>query len=395
MRLWTFLIILFLATVAGIYIRQDPGYALFAYRDWTLEMPLWLSAVLLILLLALLLFILWSFNIFFGSGRRIKGWWFKNKQLSSRQNTARGLLELTKGSWSKAERYLRAGARFSDAPIINYLSAAKAAEESAAYDRRDRYLQLAYEVGGDSDVATRLTEAQLRFKQGEADQSIQTLKKLQKEQPKNPKILKLLSSLYEGSQNWQAIYDLLPVFRKANIFPVKESREAFELKVYQNLLPSKEKEGKTPLIKFWQALPSFAQNSKEAIAVYAEALMNVGAESEAETVLRNNLKKNWDTKLIHLYGKVKSTSPEKQLNFAETLLKQQGEDPSLLLTLGYLCFRNQLWGKAKDYLEKSISIQPSAEAYALLGQLMDRLGFPTKRDEYYRKGLFILVSSES
>lgn len=402
MRLWTLILVLFLATIAGIYIRQDPGYVLFAYRDWTMEMPLWLSAVLFILLLSLALFTLWILNTVFQSGYRVKGWWFKHKQNLARRNTTRGLLELTEGHWLKAERYLRDAARFSDAPVINYLSAAKAAEESGAPDRRDRYLQLAYDLSGSSDVAVRLTEAQLRFKQGDMAQSIHTLQNLQAEQPKHPQVLRLLCTIYEATQDWQALYNLLPSLRKANIFPSKESRELLEQKIYQALLPIRAKEGKASLIHFWDNAPSSVQQSKDSIAIYAQALIDKGADTEAESLLRASLKKNWDKELGQLYGIVQGPSPQKQLNFAESLLQKDKDDkpqspthqdPVLLLTLGRLSFRNQLWGKAKDYLEASIAQKPSAEAYALLAELMDRLGFPLKRDECYKKGLLCATTT--
>lgn len=392
MRLWIFILVLFLATLAGVYIRQDPGYVLFAYKNWTLEMPLWLSAVLLIFLLAACLFLLWTLNTVLGSGSRVKGWWFKNKQISSRKNTAKGLLELAEGHWLKAERYLRDSAHFSDTPIINYLSAAKAAEEGGAHDRRDRYLQLAYDASGDSDTAVRLTEAHLRFKQGDLENSVHALEKLQAKHSKHPKVLRLLCTIYETTENWQALYNLLPTLKKAAVFPNTESLNRLEQKVFHALLPSKIKEGKASLMHFWNHVPNSIQNSKEAIACYVEALMHLDADIDAEALLRATLKKNWDPKLGHLYGLLKGPSPQKQLSFAESLLKQQDKDPMLFLTLGNLSFRNQLWGKAKDYLESSIALKPSAEAYALLGQLMDRLGFPAKRDECYKKGLSCALS---
>lgn len=392
MRLWILILVLFLATVAGIFIRQDPGYVLFSYQNWTLEMPLWIAAILFILLMTALLSVLWVLNTFFASGNRVRGWWFKRRQMLARLNTSRGLLELTEGHWLKAERYLRDAAHFSDTPLINYLSAAKAAEEGGAPDRRDRYIQLAYDASGGSDVAVRLTEAQMRFNQGEMEQSIHSLQSLQMEQPKNPQVLRLLCTIYEATQNWQALYNLLPSLRKANIFPSKESQELLEQKVYKALLPIKAREGKSSVIQFWHTGSGAVQHNNESIATYVRALVEVGADAEAESLLRATLKKVWDPELVSLYGKVKGPSLQKQMNFAETLLAEHDKNPTLLLALGQLSFRNQLWGKAKDYLEGSIALRPCPEGYALLAELMDRLGFPAKRDEYYKKGLYCATS---
>ena len=77
------------------------------------------------------------------------------------------------------------------------------------------------------------------------------------------------------------------------------------------------------------------------------------------------------------------------------MLPDHFQDPALLLTVGRLCAQNQLWGKARDYLERSLFLAPNPETYAELGQLMDQLGQHQKRDEYYKKGLIAATQSNA
>jgi HemY protein len=58
-----------------------------------------------------------------------------------------------------------------------------------------------------------------------------------------------------------------------------------------------------------------------------------------------------------------------------------------LLALGRLCLRQQLWGKARHYLETSIALKSNSAAYRELGQVMENLGHKSEALEYYRKGL--------
>ena len=44
----------------------------------------------------------------------------------------------------------------------------------------------------------------------------------------------------------------------------------------------------------------------------------------------------------------------------------------LLLALGRLCAQQQLWGKAQSYLEASLSVTPSRDAYTALAQLFQQ-----------------------
>lgn len=388
MRLGSFIIVLVLATLLGIYIRQEPGYALFAYKDWTMEMPLWVAFILFLLTVFIFLFILWFIFSLLSGKRTLKEWWGRRRQKKARLHTSQGLLELAEGQWLKAERNLSRAARFSDAPLINYLSAAKAAEQRGSYDQRDKYLQLAYDVSGGSDIAVKLTEAQFRFNHGELEQSVATLQQLHHDQPKNPRVLKLLCTIYEATQDWKSLFYILPDLHKAGIFQKKEDEDRLEQKVVSALLPLAANEGKNALIKFWSHASNSIHSNPSCIVLYTKQLIALGDNSEAETVLRNALKKQWDKEMIHLYGAIKGPNLKKQLNFAEGFLEGHSNDPALLLTLGRLCLEMQLWGKSRDYLEKAVAMEPTAEGFALLAQLMDKMGFPLKRDEYYKKGLY-------
>ena len=51
---------------------------------------------------------------------------------------------------------------------------------------------------------------------------------------------------------------------------------------------------------------------------------------------------------------------------------------------------NELWGKARSYLESSIAIDPAPESYALYGTLLDRLGENERAALAFRSGLALV-----
>ena len=76
----------------------------------------------------------------------------------------------------------------------------------------------------------------------------------------------------------------------------------------------------------------------------------------------------------------------RQLKRAEDWLKNHGEDTDLLLAAARLCAKNELWGKARSYLETVLSIRPSPDAYHEFGQLLTRLGEGEAAADAFRKG---------
>jgi len=385
-RLLSLIFILTIGMGAGLYLYQDPGYLLLSYRNWTLEMPLWLAGLLLLTGMIFFLFIIKCLNILLSSRQKMKNWWFNHQQKTARLSTLRGLLDFTEGYWQKAEHALIRGARFHDMPLLNYLMAAKAADAEGAFDRRDHYLQQAYALNTNARIVVQLVEAELRFKQGEFEHSLAILQHLHAAHPKHPSILKQLCTVYEVVQDWYSLFQLLPELQKLRSCLSKPEETALQCKIYHALLPASAKENTTDLIKFWRNAPKTVQTDRDCVSLYIKLLMQKNADTEAEIVLRALLKNSWYDEWGYLYGLIQDPF-KRQIKFAETiLLKQQPNNAVLLLTLGRLCLNEQLLGKARDYLEQHIKLQPSAVGFALLAELMDQLGFPEKRNEYYKKG---------
>ena len=85
--------------------------------------------------------------------------------------------------------------------------------------------------------------------------------------------------------------------------------------------------------------------------------------------------------------------PTKQLKRAEIWLAKHGDDPDLLLAAARLCLRNELWGKARSYLETVISLRPTAEAYQEYGRLLNQLGETDAAAEAFREGLGLVAAT--
>lgn len=100
-------------------------------------------------------------------------------------------------------------------------------------------------------------------------------------------------------------------------------------------------------------------------------------------------------RLVNIYGRLRGADPGRQLTFAEDLLRTNEQDAALLLTVGRLCLRNQLWGKARHFLEASVAAEPSVEAYNELAALLDNLGEKDLALQCYRNALHAVPGCEA
>ena len=57
--------------------------------------------------------------------------------------------------------------------------------------------------------------------------------------------------------------------------------------------------------------------------------------------------------------------------------------------------QNQLWGKARSYLETSLGIRPDVVGYRLFGQLLEKMGESDAAAEAFRLGLEAATAAES
>lgn len=80
---------------------------------------------------------------------------------------------------------------------------------------------------------------------------------------------------------------------------------------------------------------------------------------------------------------------------AEEWHKQYGEQSVLLLTLGRLCVRCQLWGKARGYFEESVKLHADPETYAEYGKLLEQFGELDSAVQKYREGLLMVGVSNN
>ncbi len=392
--LFSALAVLIGAVALALLAHQDPGYVLISRGDWTVETTLALVVVVLVggFLLAYALIRLLAQLWRMPGG--VRGWRNRQQLRRARNATHHGLVELSEGHWREAERTLIKHAGHSELPLLNYLSAARAAQKQGAPERRDRYLQLALKSMPDANLAVELTQAELQLVSGQLEQSLATLMHLRSIAPRHGYVLQLLARLYERMGSWGDLLDLLPELRKRQAIEEKELQR-LEFTVHRELLAIAGRSGRRQALhEAWHRVPRALRQNDALVYDYARHLMCSGDAAAAEGLLRASLQRQWNERLVYLYGLVQGPDPAKQLAHAEGWLKGRERNADLLLSLARLCLRNQLWGKARSYLEASLAAGPRPEAYNEMGALLEQLDEHESATGYYRQGLILAADAD-
>ncbi|MBS0286414.1 MAG: hypothetical protein JSR17_03910 [Proteobacteria bacterium] len=384
------LIALGIALWVGLSLSHDPGMMIVTLGGWRVDVPLWFGALMIVVLYAIIHTLVQLLSGVVKATKFMANLSSHFNKKRAKKLTSKGLVALAEGHWAKAERFLVQGAKVSDIPWLNYLSAAKAAQEQGKDDARDNYLRRAQKLTPESEVAVGLTQADLQYKHQQYEQSLATLTQLSHKAPNHPYMLTLQQKIYLQLHDWEKLKELLPKLKHYHALSSNEYK-SLEKTVYYQLLLEKTKGSMDALMQFWQKMPKDCKTNADLAGCYVKALLKSDKAVDAESILRTALKHDWQEELIRLYGHLSHPSPQKVLNLAESWLHVHPDSPGLLLTLGRLCEQQQLWGKAQRYFEASLSLQPSPETYALLGSLLEKMNKPALGAQYFKKGLLLAM----
>lgn len=373
-----------LGAFAAHFLLADRGYVLVNFRGYVIEMSV--PGLVIVLVLAYLL--VRAIVAVVDAPRRWRAAREQRLLVRRESDLTAGLTQMIEGNWARSERLLTQGLKHADEPLANYLLAAHAAQLQGATDRRDQWLELAQGISADGATSASLTRAELQLAAGDPAAAVATLEALEQQKADLPGAIALLARAYRALDDRAKLKALLPRLGRAPL-PAAERAELAVLAMQGELAQADLTSER--LAELWAELSKELRAAPQLVAERARALQRLGRGDEAERELRAALKREWQAALVQSYGEVRGADAAKQLKQAETWLKAYPEDAVLLLAAARLSMANELWGKARSYLESSLAIAPTADAYALYGRLLTELGEQERALLAFRSGLALVT----
>jgi len=378
-------LVLIASAFGAHFLLADPGSVLIEFQGTYYQM----TVPVLVGIVVALMVAVWLIRKMIVAPRRLGEAAGRIRSARSGQKLTKGMIAVAEGNFARGEKMLGRAASTSDSPLFNYLQAARAAHLQGRDERRDEWLRLAFKETPEAANAVLLTQAEFQIDREQYEQALATLRRLEEDSSNHAHALALMGRLYFRLNDWKSLAEILPKLGKnSQIKP--DTLETWTVRVHKEAL-DKAADAEV-LDQAWKSVPRALKADLSLIEAYFNTLMRVGLHDRAEKELASALKSNWRGPLVRLFGLVQATDTTKQLKRAEGWLKNHAEDPDLMLAAARLCLRNELWGKARSYLETVISMRPTPEAYQEYGALLGQIGEADAAADAYRDGLGLVAA---
>lgn len=380
-----------LAVGVSLAARGNEGYALLVVPPYRIEITLNLLLVGLLVAFAIGYLSLRGILLTLSLPERVRAFHAARSKEKAALSLQAALRFFFEGRYGHA---LKRAAAAHDAGYVPGLSALLAARAAHALSEPDKEAAWLARAGSDGSVSAAwlMSEAELAVASRRFNEALVALQRVQGSSGRHIAALRLELKARQGLHHWDEVLRLARLLEKRGALLAEAARE-IKLRAHRENLRLRQADA-GQLQAYLRQVPR-SESGPRLATIVAEALLAAGSAAEARQVIETQLDNAWDSGLARLYGECDTVvdsgeaaddMPTARLARAEKWLVSHPRDAELLLTLGRLCFRQRLWGKAQSYLEASLSVQPSRAAHLELARLSEQLGRTQEADHHYRLG---------
>jgi HemY protein len=391
MRLLLWLVALMAAAIGiAVTARFNPGNVVLFYPPHRLDMSLNLFVVLLVLLFLAFYVLVRALKSTLKMPERVAAYRQRKREREGNKGLRDALKALFEGRFGHAEKAAMRAAELPENAGLAALIGARAAHRMREPSRRDAWLA---GIVHDNALKTArlMTVTELLVDDHQPEAALEAVAELNASGQRHIHALQWSMKAHQQARNWPEVLRLVRILDKRKALHPALSSRLREL-AYDALLDSPGHDAES-IRRVWAGVPASDRQIPYIAARAAGAFNARGLHDEARSIAEEALKANWDERVVRAYreaaGPAGSPTLLVQIEHCETWLKDRPTDPELALTLGSLCLKQKLWGKAQRYLEQALSDATEAamvrEAHLKLAQMHEALGQEQEAANHYRQ----------
>jgi HemY protein len=371
--------------------RVDSGYVLFFYPPWRVEMSMVLFAVAVIASFGALYLAARLLGTALALPATVRAWRARRARERAHAALAAALQAYYEGRYARTEKEAALAFENGPAPGVAALLAARAAHQMRDFERRDRWLERADAAGEGLQAARLVSRAELALEDRDFAAARDALRSLHGAGPKHVATTRLLLRAERGAGAWDEVLRLASQLSKRDAISPALAEEYKVQATVELLARSADDPG--AFERRWRGIAAADRVQPRIAAAGARHATGLGKSALAREILENALAAEWTPQLVSLYGglpeglaqETRIVEARARIERAERWLLERSRDAQLLAALGRLCAQAELWGKARSFLEASLSFEESRGARVELARLAERLGQADEAQRHFRK----------
>ncbi|MFZ5503679.1 MAG: heme biosynthesis HemY N-terminal domain-containing protein [Pseudomonadota bacterium] len=385
MKYLLWILLLFVLAVVLTEASHSPAYLLLVYPPYRIELSFLLFILLLLLLFAIVYALLRLLSIAMRLPEKVRSFRLARAQARSHKLLQNAITAFLEGRYAAAERASSDAMAMDDSYELHSIIAARSAHELRQYDKRDTYLSAAAEKSHGEATMRLMAASKFMLDQHDPRGALDALQQLHKAGAKG-RLGRLAMEMQAQQQlgNWDEVLKALEQLEQRAAI---DATAASRLRQQAWLEKIRQQDSLSGLTACIDKIPAEFRRRNQVCGAAVRALMKYGDGSLAQQLLADSLNANWDGELVALYGDCVADDAVAQIEQAKKWLDSNRQDAGLLLALGKLHIRQQLWERAKSYLDASVSIRPTEAAWVALAEVAERLGDSAAASRYLRQAM--------
>jgi len=391
MRLFLWLVALMAAAIGiAVTARFNPGNVVLFYPPHRIDMSLNFFCVLAAALFVFLYAVIRALRATLKMPAKVAAYRQQKRERDGNKGLREALKALFEGRFGHAEKAAIRASELPENAGVAALIGARAAHRMRQGARRDQWLA---KLNDDNVMKTArlMTMTELLVDDHQPEAALDAVRELNASGTRHIHALQWSLKAQQQAKNWPEVLRLVRSLDKHRALHPALSARLREL-AYADLLSDHTNDAES-LQRVWSTVPT-SDRVKPYVACLAATAFNArGLHDEARRVAEESLAADWDDRVIRAYREAAAPAGSaallSQIEACEKWLHARPTDAELALTLGSLCLKQKLWGKAQRYLEQALSDASDPrmvrESHLKLAQMHEALQQQEEAANHYRQ----------